>query len=549
VPDRIALAPGPATAAVTGDWWRRGIVYQVFPLTFMDASGDGIGDLAGITSRLDYVASLGVAAIWLSPIHPSPWVDFGYDVADYVDVDPRFGTLADFDRLVGEAHRRGLRVILDFVPNHTSDQHPWFVQSRASRDNPKRDWYIWRDPRPDGGPPTNWMSYFGPAWTLDTATGQSYFHQFRAEQPELNYRNPAVLEAMRDVLRFWLDRGVDGFRVDVIALLAKDPQFRDEPPNPAFRPGDPLWFTNLHTGTEDVDGVHDIVRAFRAVLDEYEDRVLIGEIDPLPTLMRYYGEALDETHLPFNFNLLNGLPWEAGAVRDAVAAYDSAIPAGAWPNWVLGNHDRPRVAQRIGPGQARVATMLALTLRGTPFVYYGDELGMLHADVPDDRMRDGHGYADIERARRFSRDPYRSPMQWDAGPNAGFCPPGIEPYLPLGRDWQRLNVEAEGEDPRSMLALFRSLVGLRGEHDALTVGDYRGLDVSEGSVLAYERRSGKDRVLVVLNLGDDEVAVDLGTVAPAGEILLSTGLDRSGEASLAPLPLRPDEGLLIRLPG
>jgi alpha-glucosidase len=538
------MAPRPP---IDPGWWRRGVVYQVFPLTFRDASGDGIGDLPGIIERLDYVASLGVAAVWLSPINASPLIDFGYDVADYVDVDPRFGTLADFDRLVAEAHWRGLRVILDFVPNHTSDQHPWFRESRSSRDNPKRDWYIWRDPRPGGGPPNNWMSYFGPAWTYDPTTGQSYFHQFREQQPELNYAHPAVLEAMLDVLRFWLDRGVDGFRVDVIALLAKDPEFRDEPANPAFRPGDPLWFTNLHAGTEDLPAVHDIIRAFRAVLDEYGDTVMIGELDPIENLMRYYGADLDEAQLPFNFNLVNGLPWTAPAVRAAVAAYDAAIPPGAWPNWVLGNHDRPRVAERLGPAQARVANMLVLTLRGTPFCYYGDELGMLHAELSPTRMRDTHGYDDLDSIRRFSRDPCRSPMQWDSSPNAGFCPPGVEPWLPLARDWERLNVAVETGDPASMLALFRALTRLRVEHEALVAGEYRAIDTGGDVVLAYERRTASSRIAVALNFTAAPATVDLSAVAAEGEIVLSTALDRSGREALGSLALRADEGVVVGL--
>ena len=545
-------AQAPSTAQPeTSDlaWWRSGIVYQVYPLTFMDATGDGVGDLPGVSARLDYLASLGIGALWFTPIHPSPLVDFGYDVADYLGVHPAFGTLADFDRLVAAAHRRGLRVILDFVPNHTSDQHPWFADSRSSRDSPKRDWYIWRDPKPDGSAPNNWMSYFGPAWTYDAATGQSYLHQFRSEQPELNYANPAVLAAMLDVLRFWLDRGVDGFRVDVIALLAKDPEFRDEPPNPRFRAGDPLWQTNLHTGTEDQPAVHDIIRAFRGVLDEYGDKVMIGELDPIPSLMSYYGAALDECHLPFNFNLINGLPWTAPAVRDAVAGYDAAIPTGAWPNWVIGNHDRPRVAERLGQAQARIAHMLLLTLRGTPFCYYGDELGMLHADVPPERLRDAHGYTDPERALRYSRDPFHAPMAWDAGPNAGFCPSNVEPYLPLARDWQRLNVAAETDDAASMLSLFRALTRLRGEQATLTAGSYRGLDGTGDAVFAYIRESGDRRTVVALNLTHEAATVDLSDVAPTGQVLLSTALDRTGPEPLDSLALRADEGVLVEPAG
>jgi alpha-glucosidase len=536
VPD--ASAPG------IGEWWRRGIIYQIFPFTFMDGNGDGVGDLQGIPSRLDYLVDLGVAGIWLSPIHPSPLADAGYDVADYRDVHPLLGTLADFDRLAAEVHRRGLKLILDFVPNHTSDQHPWFVESRSSRHNPKRDWYIWRDPAPDGGPPNNWMSYFGPAWTLDPTTGQYYFHQFRSEQPELNYGNPAVLEAMLGNLRFWLERGVDGFRIDVIALLAKDPTFQDEPPNPSFKPGDPLWFTNLHAGTEDQPAVHDIIRSFRRVADAYGDTVMIGELDPIPNLMRYYGAELDECQLPFNFNLVNGLPWEAKAVRDAVTRYDAAIPDGAWPNWLVGNHDRPRIAERIGLDQARVAMMLVLTLRGTPFWYYGDELGMLHGPIDPARVRDRVGLDPAVAGE--SRDPERAPMAWDPSPNAGFSPAGVETWLPLAEGWQRRNVAVERDDPASMLRLFQALTRARADHPALTGGAYRALDGGSPDVFAFSRHDGTERVVVALNFASRPGTVDLGARGDTAEVLVSTALDRAGETSIAPLELRPNEGLVLR---
>ncbi len=551
-------------------WWQTGIIYQVYPRSFMDSNGDGVGDLPGITQRLDYLVSLGIDAIWLSPIYPSPMADFGYDVADYTGIHPLFGTMADFDHLLHETHRRGLKLILDLVPNHTSDQHPWFLESRSSRDNPKRDWYIWRDPAPDGGPPNNWLSHFGgPAWTYDERTGQYYLHQFLREQPELNYRNPEVRQAMLDIMRFWLDMGVDGFRVDVIWLMAKDEEFRNEPPNPAWRPGMPPHRALIHSYTQDLPFVHEIIRDMRRVLDGYGERVMIGEIYlPNPKLVTYYGVNSDECHLPFNFQLINA-PWAADVVRRMVDAYEVALPEGSWPNWVLGNHDQPRIASRVGRDltrhraadaparavdlgctmarhQARVATMLLLTLRGTPTCYYGDEIGMEDVDIPPEKMQDP-ARLNQPGVPHAGRDPERTPMQWDAGPNAGFCPPGVEPWLPIAPDYRQCNVAVEEQDPRSMLTLFRRMTAMRRETPALSVGTYRSFDVGEGTVFAYTRRHARTRLLVVLNFSHASHDLDLSAIADHGEVLLSTALDREGRESLAPFHLRADEGVIVRL--
>src|SRR4051812_43621968 len=334
-------------------WWQRGTIYQVYPRSFMDSNGDGVGDLRGIVSRLDYLRWLGVDAIWISPIYPSPMKDFGYDVADYVDIDPLFGSLADFDHLVSEAHARGLKLILDFVPNHTSDQHAWFRESRRARNSPKRDWYLWHDPGPGGGPPNNWRSCFGgSAWELDEATGQYYYHAFLKEQPDLNWRNPHVVEAMLGVLRFWLDRGVDGFRVDVLWHVIKDEALRDNPPNPDWREGMDPYQALVPLHTTDRPEVHGIVTRMRRLFDEYEDRVIIGEIYlPVERLMRYYGADLAGAHLPFNFQLISA-PWAAANLASLIQQYERALPSGAWPNWVLGNHDQHRIATRVGEAQA-----------------------------------------------------------------------------------------------------------------------------------------------------------------------------------------------------
>jgi alpha-glucosidase len=521
-------------------WWQRGIFYQVYPRSFQDSDGDGVGDLPGITSRLDYLQWLGADAVWLSPIFPSPMADFGYDVADYTGIDPLFGTLADFDRLLAEAHARGMKVILDYVPNHSSDEHPWFLESRSSRDNPKRDWYIWRDPAPDGGPPNNWLSMFGGgAWEWDAATGQFFLHLFDPKQPDLNWRNPAVQTAMLDALRFWLDRGVDGFRVDVMWLLIKDDQFRDNPPNPDYQPGQHPIGQQLQLYTMDRPETHDIVAMMRRVLDEYDERMMVGEIYlPTDRLMTYYGAQMQEAHLPFNFQLIL-LPWSARPIAGAIDAYEAALPTGGWPNWVLGNHDNSRIASRVGAAQARVAAMLLLTLRGTPTIYYGDELGMHDVAIPQGLVQDPQG----KNIPGFSRDPERTPMQWDGGLNAGFT--GGAPWLPLANDYPASNVAAQRDDPRSMLSLHRRLSELRRAEPALHVGSYAPV-AATGDLLAYLREGGGRRFLVALNLGGQ--AATLGASAlGSGRIVISTHLDRTGEQVRGDLTLRGDEGVIVAL--
>ena len=375
--------------AETHEWWQTGVIYQIYPRSFQDGDGDGVGDLMGITKRLDYVQFLGATAIWLSPIYPSPMADFGYDISDYVDVDPLFGSLGDFERLMAEARRRKLKVILDLVPNHSSDRHAWFKESRSSRDNPKRNWYLWRDPAPDGGPPNNWLSNFGgSAWQFDATTGQYYYHAFLAAQPDLNWRNPEVREAMHEVMRFWLDLGVAGFRVDVIWHMIKDEQFRDNPRNPNFATGQNPYHEFDEAYTTDQPEVHEVIAGMRQVLNEYPERMMVGEIYlPLERLVTYYGEGGSGAHLPFNFQLVT-LPWQAQTIANAIDHYESLLPSYGWPNWVLGNHDQRRIATRVGPAQARVAGMLLLTLRGVPTLYYGEELGMRDVPIPPDRVQD-----------------------------------------------------------------------------------------------------------------------------------------------------------------
>jgi alpha-glucosidase len=519
-------------------WWQCGVIYQVYPRSFQDTNGDGIGDLAGISARLEYLAALGIDAVWISPVYPSPMADFGYDVADYCNIDPMFGTLDDFKQLVDRAHGLGLKVLLDFVPNHSSDRHAWFEASRSSRDNPKRDWYVWRDPAPGGGPPNNWLSRMGgSAWQWDAHTGQYYYHAFLREQPDLNWRNPEVRRAMDDVLRFWLDRGVDGFRVDVLWLLIKDAQFRDNPPNPAFRPGEPDHHRQLQTYTEDQPEVHEIVRSMRATLDEYGERVLIGEIYlPVPQLMTYYGTNGDGIHMPFNFQFLNAA-WNAADIGRMVADYYRALPEHAWPNWVLCNHDNPRVASRLGAAQARVAAVLLLTLRGTPTLYYGDEIGMIDGEIPPDQVQDP---AELRQPGiGQGRDPERTPMQWDSSlPHAGFT--SGRPWLPVST---ATSVSGQDGEASSMLSLYRRLLSIRRSNAALLEGAIENL-TAHGDVLTYERRSGDQRFFMALNMG----AADAAAPLPSGTVLLSTLPGRGGESiAEGANRLAPGEALIIKL--
>ena len=508
------------------------MIYQVYPRSFQDSNADGIGDLEGLRRRLPYIAGLGVDAIWLSPIYPSPMADFGYDVADHCAVDPMFGDLAGFDRLLADVHAHGLRLLLDYVPNHTSDQHPWFRESRAGRTSPKRDWYIWRDPAPDGGPPNNWTSDMGgSAWQLDPATGQYYLHAFLREQPDLNWRNPAVRQAMLDVLRFWLDRGVDGFRIDVLWHCFKAAALPDNPPNPDYRPELGEKFAVLQRHSADQPEIHELAATFRAMADTFGERLLVGEVClPLPQLMQYYGTAQSPgVHLPFNFALLDA-PWHPRALAEIITTYEAALPAGGWPNWVIGSHDAPRIAARIGAAQARVAMALLLTLRGTPTLYQGDELAIGKVVIPPDRIRDPQDLR--QPGLGLGRDRSRTPMPWDGSPHAGFST--VEPWLPLNPDWPARNVAAQEADVGSMLHWTRALLRLRRHSAALTCGAF-GLLHADDAVLAYERTCDEGTVIVALNLSDRTQPAPV-----AGRVLLSStpGPPRAGH-------LRPDEALIL----
>ncbi|NDZ17905.1 alpha-amylase [Variovorax sp. WS11] len=531
------------------DWWRHGIFYQVYPRSFQDSNGDGIGDLDGIRARLDHLVALGIDAVWISPIYPSPMADFGYDVSDYCDIDPCFGTLTGFDALVSEAHARGLKLVLDFVPNHTSDQHPWFLQSRSARGDPRRDWYLWRDPAPDGGPPNNWQSNFaGPAWTLDAATGQYYCHSFLKEQPDLNWRNPEVRAAMYEVLRFWLRRGVDGFRVDVLSDLIKDAEFRDNPLNPDFVVGQFPALRWIPLYSTDRPEMQQIVAEMRRVVDAFGDatssRVLIGELYlPLSRLVAFYGRnaegVLEGVQLPFNFQLI-GAEWQARRIDRLVRDYEAALPAGAAPNWVLGNHDKARIASRVGPQMARLAAMLLLTLRGTPTLYYGDEIGMTDVAISPEEVQDP--FEKNAPGKGLGRDPRRTPMPWSSAPQAGFTTG--TPWLRLADDWPERNVESQARDAASMLTLYRRLIALRRAQPALNRGDYEALE-SDEEVLAYAREFEGQRVVVLLNFGASAAALSPALLPAHSIVLASTNPTRPEPIEKEGLVLAPCEGVVV----
>lgn len=520
-------------------WWQRAVIYEIAVVSFQDSDGDGKGDLAGLIDRLDYIQWLGVDALWLTPVYPSPMLDFGYDIADYCDVDPVYGSLRDFDRLVAEAHGRGIRLILDFVPNHTSDRHPWFVESRASRSNRRRDWYIWADPEPDGGPPNNWVSRFGgSAWQWDDGSAQYYYHSFLLEQPDLNWRNPELRAAMAEVLRFWLRRGVDGFRVDASAVLAKDPLLRDDPPNPDYNDSLPPPQRLSHVFTDDRPEAMTRIEEIRRVVDEFDDRVLAGEVQgKTDRIGHFYDNAHPRLHLPLNFALIDSR-WDAFSLQANIDAYLNALPKAGWPDWVIGGHDKRRIASKVGQPQARIVAMLLMTLPGTPILFAGDEIGMEQVDIPAAAVRDP--FEKLVPGYGMGRDPERVPMRWDGSRHAGFTTG--EPWLPMGPDVATRNVEWFQRDQRSLLSLYRRLIALRREQRALHAGDYRPIR-SRNDILSYERVTTGARLLVALNLVHQPRRLDW---SGEGKLLLSTCLDGEREVK-GPLLLREDEGVVVEI--
>jgi alpha-glucosidase len=500
-------------------WFRRSTLYQIYPLSFADSNGDGFGDIQGIIEHLDYLndgtsSSLGVGAIWLSPIYKSPMVDWGYDVIDHTAVDPRFGSMKDFEELVAEVHKRGMKLLLDFVPNHTSNLHPWFTESRSSFKNPKRDWYIWADPSLRGGPPNNWLSGFGgSAWALDDQSGQYYLHSFLPEQPDLNWRNPEVQEAMLAVLSFWLSKGVDGFRNDAVYSLIKDKDLRDDVPNSHFKPGisHPAdEFLRVHSAGQ--PEVNQVLGSFCEVLAKKNETFMLSEVNLMDNVTLniaalhnlYQACRQHPVHAPFNFNLMT-LPWGAASYRGFIDEYEDALGPDDWPNYVLGNHDRQRLASRIGAEKARLLAVLQFTLRGLPVVYYGEELGLKDGSITTFQVRDtieirypGHG---------LGRDSSRTPMPWDSSSGAGFTTG--TPWLPIGAQSHKLNVEHEDAVPESSLNLYRYLISLRNSSPALIEGDYRSISVADEDVFAYIRETELQRFLILLNFGNRKVETNI----------------------------------------
>jgi len=540
-------------------WWQSAVVYQIYPWSFQDSNGDGIWDIPGIIERLDYLndgtaASLGVDAIWLSPLYPSPMVDFGYDVAEFCDIDPRFGTLSDFDRLVQESHRRGIRIIMDLVLNHTSDRHSWFQEARSSRSSAKRDWYYWADGKRFGRRPNNWNARFGgSSWAWDSRSRQYYLHSFLKEQPDLNWHSPAVRRAMWDVVRFWLNRGVDGFRLDAINWLGKDSRW----PNNPFQPGLRGYTRQKHRYDRDQPMGHEVLRELRSLAGNYPEVVLIGEAsaDTLGGPVAFYGNGTDELHMLFDFRLLKS-PWQADRFGQLLAAEEQSIPEGGWPTVVFSNHDQSRHIDRYGKGghaerRARGAAVLLLTLRGTPFLYYGEELGMRNAPLRYRDLRDP--YTKRFWPFRIGRDPARTPMQWNESVHAGFT--GGTPWLPVASNYPDLNAAQESQNPSSLLNLYRRLIRLRKTYPALNEGTYRHITTAPSDCLVFLRQqpSPSDTapdILVAVNFSADARTVTLSDFTKVGTVQLST-LTGAGSArpwNPAQFHLEPDEAIVVALP-
>jgi len=483
-------------------WWQNGIIYQIYPRSFMDTTANGIGDLNGITNKLDYLADLGIDAIWLSPIFPSPDVDFGYDVADYVAIDPRFGTMADFNHLLKESHKRNIHVILDLVLNHTSDQHPWFKESRKSRDNPYHDWYIWKDPSPRGGPPNNWLSIFGGSgWEFDAQLGQYYYHMFCKGQPDLNWRHPEVREALLNVFKFWLERGVDGFRLDVFNMYFKHSELPDNPKKLiGLRPFD----RQVHKYEVSQPEMYPLLNEIRKLLDSYGSTFVVGEtfLSSPEHTASYCGQ--DKLHAAFNFELAKS-PWKVKRFTRAIKNWEKALEGRAWPNYFLNNHDMTRSSSRYcqdeDDARAKVCAAMLLTLRGTPFMYYGEEIGMRDISLKHSQILDpvGKRYWPFNKGR----DGCRAPMQWDDSVNAGFS--STAPWLPVHPDYILRNVSKQKSEPSSLLNFYKQLIHLRKEHPALNQGNLSVLDPQNKSILSYLRQTPGESILILLNFKQKQI--------------------------------------------
>lgn len=536
---------------IADPWYQRATLYHIYPLSFADSNGDGFGDLRGIINHLDYLstsdgAGLGVGAVWLSPIFVSPMADWGYDVADFTAIDPRFGTMADFEELLAKLHERDIKLLLDYIPNHTSVLHEWFRDSQVGKASAKRDWYIWADPAVDGGPPNNWLSHFGgSAWELDEKSAQYYLHTFLPQQPDLNWRNPEVREAMLDVLRFWLAKGVDGFRTDAVMGIIKDAQLRDDPPNPKYVPGvsDPgTKYLRLHSAGQ--NELSDVLEAFCDVLAAKPGKYLVSEayLNIQGMQQMYRACTRHPLHAPFNFNLMT-LEWSAAIYRSFIDEYEASLSPNDWPNYVLGNHDRHRLVSRVGPARARLVGLLQLTLRGLPVVYYGEELGLPDTPIAARQINDP-----LElRVPGFDlgRDPARTPLPWSSETGGGFT--AGTPWLPLGPTSWGLDVSSEQKDPESSLSFYQHLIHLRLQSPALTEGDYRSMKVNNEQVYVFLRETEKQRFMIVLNYSNKKEMVTLH--GQAGKWVAGTHLTHGDGEPVGPgeLELAPYEGRVYEM--
>jgi alpha-glucosidase len=521
--------------------WGKRVVYQIYPRSFKDSNGDGIGDLNGITEKLEYLKNLGVDAIWLSPVYRSPMRDFGYDISDYYDIDPLFGNLSDFDNLIKKAHKKKIKVLMDFVPNHTSFEHPWFKESRSSKENPKRDWYIWKAPKTNGTVPNNWLSQFGgSAWELDKKTGEYYLHTFDVSQPDLNWRNIQVVDEISNIIRFWLKRGVDGFRVDVAYYLFKDPFFRDEPYNPIYQHKYQMQYDSLlHIYTIALPETLNMLKKLNSVINEFDDKFMVCEIYTfLHELVNLYKIVNHQSFAPFNFSFIT-LPWSVQEQKKFIDEFDNLVGHDYFPTYILGNHDQSRIVTKIGENAAKTAALIQLTLRGIPFIYYGEELGMKNVDIPLEKVKDP--MAVNMKNVNFGRDPERTPMQWDTTKFGGFSE--VDSWLPLERDYKKRNVTIEIKDKQSFYNLYKSVIHLRKTRKSLLEGRYISLILENTNVMGYIRQEAKEKTLVLANFSEENQIVKL----PKGnwKIILSTQLDICNRNEKIFVNLRSSEGMIF----
>lgn len=528
-------------------WYRRSVFYQIYPWSFKDSNGDGIGDIKGIIKKLDYLNdgttnSLGIGAIWISPIYPSPMKDFGYDISDYCGIDSRFGDIQIFDELVKKANDRGIKIMMDLVTNHTSNIHPWFVESSSSKNNPKRDWYIWHDPRPDGSPPNNWISVSGGSvWTMDEKTGQYYLHNFLPEQPDLNWRNPAVQTEMKKVIEFWIKRGVKGFRIDAANHFIEDSEFRDDPPNKSYVDGKHSPYDKYsHTYSVNRPETKDIFGMMCDIADNNEEIFIVSETYlGIRDIKNFYSFCQTSIHAPFNF-LLMGQHWNALAFRKSIDAFEKILRPKDIPVYAIGNHDHSRLVTVRGKLQARALGLLLLTLRGTPFIYYGDEIGMEDGIIPKSESRDGF----IGKGNSYNRDPERTPMQWNTTENAGFSTG--RPWLPVSEKFKIQNVETEANDPRSIFNMYRKLITYRNQSEILLSGNYYSITTDSRNIFAYIREFKNERLMVLINFSDQTISERL--VTGLHNVVMSSLMDIPTDTVISEsISMRPYEAYLIKL--